>query len=152
MCITQLCLCTVLASLKYSSYLQNEVTKHQTATFSFFNLQDVNLSWTILVLSTSWSLVMSPCLIGLWLVLLQYLIYLLTSSVFALHVTIYRGITCGSGHNCFFYFHSAAVYIHTSTVQCYTRSTYSFYWTNKVYELPIMDAFHSVDILETLFY
>lgn len=64
MCITQLWLCTVLASLKYSSYLQNEVTKHQTATFSFFNLQDVNLSWTILVPSTSWSEVMSPCLIG----------------------------------------------------------------------------------------
>ena len=48
---------------------------------------------------------------------------------------IYRGIRCGLGHNCFLseHFHSAAVYIVTCTVQCYTRSTYSFCWTNKAF-------------------
>lgn len=62
-----------------------------------------------------------------WLVLSQYLIYLLTSSVFALHVTIHRGIRCGLGHNCFKHFQYAAVYIDTCTVQRYTRPAYSFY-------------------------
>lgn len=81
-----------------------------------------------------------------WLVLSQYLIYLLTSSVFALHVTIHRGIRCGLGHNCL-NISSTLQFTLTHVLYNVTLGPLTpFIWNNKISELLFMDVLHSLDI------